>query len=70
MATKTFDELSVSERILLVQDLWDQIAAKPEDVELTDAQRAELDRRLKLLRDDPQRTVPWSEVRASIQRRG
>ena len=39
-------ELDVSERIQLVEDIWDSIAAAPDSVTLTDAQRAELERRL------------------------
>jgi putative addiction module component (TIGR02574 family) len=39
-------ELSVSERIQLVEDLWDSIVAVPESIQLTEAQRQELDRRL------------------------
>jgi len=31
-------ELSLSERILLVEDIWDSIAAVPESVPLTDSQ--------------------------------
>jgi putative addiction module component (TIGR02574 family) len=39
-------ELSLDERIKLVEDLWDSIAAEQEMLRLTDEQRAELDRRL------------------------
>jgi len=39
-------ELSIDERIKLVEDLWDSIAAEQELLHLTDEQRAELDRRL------------------------
>ena len=46
-------ELSVAERIQLVEDLWDSIAAVPEALPLTDAQREELDRRLDAYRRDP-----------------
>ena len=38
--------LSISERIQLVQDIWDSIAEVPDSVLLTDEQKAELDRRL------------------------
>jgi putative addiction module component (TIGR02574 family) len=40
-----FLNLSVPERILLVEDMGDSIAAVPESVSLNEAQRAELDRR-------------------------
>ena len=38
--------LSVAERIQLVEDIWETIAASDEDVPVTEAQRRELDRRL------------------------
>jgi putative addiction module component (TIGR02574 family) len=39
-------ELTVEERIKLVEDLWDSIAAERHALPLTDEQKAELDRRL------------------------
>jgi putative addiction module component (TIGR02574 family) len=46
--------LNPAERILLVEDLWDSIAATPEAVPVTDAQRHELDARLAARARDPQ----------------
>jgi putative addiction module component (TIGR02574 family) len=61
--------LSPSERILLVEEIWDRIAADPESVTISPAQRAELDRRLDALEAklDPGR--PWAEVHAELLRR-
>lgn len=39
-------ELPVEERIKVVEDLWDSIAANPKLLPLTDDQKTELDRRL------------------------
>lgn len=40
-----FKELSPSEKILLAQDLWDDVAKhSPESITLSDAQKAELER--------------------------
>ena len=61
--------LSVSERIQLVEDLWDSIAAETGDVPLTDAQIAELGRRLADMERDPQAGDSWEVVRARIQKR-
>ena len=60
--------LSVSERIQLVEDIWDSIAATAPPV-LSDAQRAELDRRLKSHGEDPQAGTPWAQVRQEIMER-
>jgi putative addiction module component (TIGR02574 family) len=55
-------QLSLAERIQLVEDLWDSIASAPEEVPVTEAQRAELERRLSEHRRDPQAGLPWAEV--------
>jgi putative addiction module component (TIGR02574 family) len=71
MATPSIDysHLSISERIRLVQEIWDSIAEHPEALELTDAQRAELDRRLAQHRKDPESAIPWEEVRRDLMSR-
>ena len=40
-----FSRLTVAERIQLAEDLWHSLAEAPEVLAMTDAQRAELDRR-------------------------
>jgi putative addiction module component (TIGR02574 family) len=59
-------ELSLPERIQLVEDIWDSIAAVPQPLPLTQAQRDELDRRLEDHRQHPEHGSPWEEVRARI----
>ena len=59
-------ELSVAERIRLVQDIWDSVSEFPEAVPLTDSQKQLLDERLKDLEDDPDAGSPWPEVKARI----
>lgn len=61
--------LSIAERIQLVQDIWDTIAAEPERVPITEAQRQELDRRIGAYRRDRDGGAPWPEVRARITTR-
>ena len=63
------DRLSVEERLALVEDLWDSIAEESAATSLTDAQRAELDRRLADHDANPNDVVPWDEVKASITAR-
>jgi putative addiction module component (TIGR02574 family) len=65
----TLDEvlqLPVAERIRVVEAIWDSIADSPEAIELTDEQRAELDRRLDDLEKNPNDGPSWAEVRARI----
>lgn len=60
------EQLSVEERIALVEELWDSIA---EATPLTEAQRAELDRRLEEHKRYPDDVVPWEVIKASITAR-
>lgn len=62
-------KLSVAERIQLVEDLWDSIAADPEALPLTEEQKAELDRRLAEHEADPDSAIPWSEVRERLYKK-
>lgn len=59
--------LSVAERIQLVEDIWDTIAASQADVPLTESQRRELDRRLEEYSKDPTAGRIWSEVRGDLR---
>ena len=59
--------LSVPERILLVEEIWDSIADDPGGVSLTPAQRAELDRRLAAYEVDPNAGDSWEVVRERIR---
>ena len=51
-------ELPVAERLKLVEAIWDSIAEAPEALQLTEAQRAELDRRLDEYEQDPEAGSP------------
>ncbi|MCE9555220.1 MAG: addiction module protein [Planctomycetes bacterium] len=63
----SFDHLSVAERLVLVQQIWDSIASGREASELTDAQAAELDRREAEHEQNPGDLVSWEEIKAAIQ---
>jgi putative addiction module component (TIGR02574 family) len=60
-------QLSLSERIQLVEDIWDTVAAAPDDLDLTDPQREELERRLQDYRQNPQIGSSWQEVSLRIR---
>ncbi len=65
--TTDYLKLSVSERIQLVEDIWDSIAAEVSNtVELSQAQIAELHRRVAEHRADPSTAVPWEQVRSKL----
>jgi putative addiction module component (TIGR02574 family) len=61
--------LSPSERLLLVQDLWDSLEG--EDIPLTDWQKEELDRRKAAYQANPSSGRSWADVqRRIIERHG
>ena len=65
----SFDHMTPAERVLYVQDLWDRIAAEPDGVPLSEAQRLELRRRVEEHRADPGSAVPWEQVLARARTR-
>ncbi len=66
MKSLGIDQLNVTERILLVEEIWDSIRASPELVPLTEAQRTELDERLAKHEADPKVGATWDEVKARL----
>lgn len=61
--------LTLPERIRLAQALWDSISEVPEALPLTEAERADLDRRLDAYYRDPGAGSPWEEVKERVRRR-
>jgi len=60
-------KLSPAERIQLAEDLWDSVAADPASLPpLSDAERAEVERRLAEHARDPGAATTWEEVRARL----
>jgi putative addiction module component (TIGR02574 family) len=55
-------KLSPSERLQLIEDLWDSLCDTSESVPLTGVQQAELDRRLDDLEQGGPSGIPWDEV--------
>ena len=60
-------ELSVSERIQLAQDIWDSIAMVPESHQLSEDQKAELQKRLKDYRENPNSGISWEDLKSQIK---
>jgi len=59
-------ELSVSERIVLAEKLWDSVVDEDAPIELSKIQTVELDRRLQAFLDDQDFGSSWSEVKGRI----
>jgi putative addiction module component (TIGR02574 family) len=67
--TLGIDRLGIDERLALVDEIWASICADAAKFPLTEAQRAELDRRVADDNAFPDDVVPWAEVKASIRAR-
>lgn len=62
-------DLSPAEKLQLVQDLWDDLAATPEDVPVLEWQKQEVARRKANLLNNPAAGLEWSQVKRNIQQR-
>lgn len=60
-------DLSASEKLQLVEDLWDDLAATPEEVPVHDWQKEELDRRKANLLKNPGSGLNWDEVQRRVR---
>lgn len=61
------DRLTVAQRILLVEEIWDSIAADAEQAPLTPNQQQDLQHRLADFKKDPKNGSPWEEVKGRLQ---
>ena len=59
--------LSPRERLDLIESLWESLDEN--DVPVTDAQRAELDRRMAGFDQDWAESVPWDQLRGELRQR-
>jgi putative addiction module component (TIGR02574 family) len=59
-------ELSISERLDLIESIWESIADTPHTIELTEAQLQELDNRLLVYEQSPNSGKSWNEVKQEI----
>jgi putative addiction module component (TIGR02574 family) len=59
-------QLPVAERIDLVERIWDSIVEDQGELELSEAQKAELDRRLAAHEAPPDRGALWTAVKKRL----
>ena len=62
-----FAELSSSEKLLLLEELWNDLAEQPSDVPVPDWQKRELERRYQEYLQNPSEGSPWAEVRERLR---
>ncbi|WP_340104200.1 addiction module protein [Rhodohalobacter sp. 8-1] len=56
-------QLNKSEKLILVEALWDSIASDPSEVEVPEHHKVIIEERLKTLEQDKQTGSSWEKVR-------
>jgi putative addiction module component (TIGR02574 family) len=69
MSSTSIFDLSPSEKLQLVEDLWDDLASAPEDVPVHDWQIRELARRKENLLRNQASALEWKEVKRRVRSR-
>jgi putative addiction module component (TIGR02574 family) len=60
-------DLSPAEKLQLVEDLWDDLAASPSEIPVHEWQKAELARRKANLMSTPASGLSWDEVKQRVR---
>lgn len=61
--------LSVPEKILLVEDLWDKIVSDESDIPVPESHKKELSKRLRRYKTTPGNLLSLKELRTRIEKR-
>ena len=67
MLTETIKTLSKSEKLLLINDLWEDISGDLEDSSLSALQKKMLDSRYEAFLQDPEEGTSWSKVKNNLK---
>ncbi|OWK36305.1 addiction module protein [Fimbriiglobus ruber] len=62
------DQLSVTQRILLVEKIWDSIVSDEASFPLTESQTQDLQRRIAAYEASPKAGSSWEEVKARLKK--
>ena len=67
MSIDEIKQLDITERILLVEEIWDSIAKEQENVGLSEYEKEVLDARLISLNENPNNLMSWDEIKTKIR---
>lgn len=67
-AIPRFAEFSASEKLLLLEELWDELASHPSEIPVPAWQKHELERRYEEFIQNSSEGSPWPEVRERLLR--
>ena len=60
-------KLAIAEKLLLVENIWDEIAESNETLPITDWQKEALDERMKAFESSNEQTIPWQEAHNQLR---
>jgi len=61
------NELELSEKLILVEDIWDSIAASNAEIPMPEWQKQELDKRYKEYQEGKQELHDWESVHEGLR---
>lgn len=67
MLTEEIKTLSTSEKLLLINDLWEDVSGEIEESQLSEEQNRMLDSRYEAFLANPEEGTPWSEVKKNLK---
>jgi putative addiction module component (TIGR02574 family) len=59
-------KLSIAERIIIAEQIWDTIVADQESLQVTEAQKDELDRRIDAYHASPEEGNSWESIKNKL----
>ena len=66
MSVEEIMQLDISERIVLVEEIWDSIAREEPEIPLTPEEKEILDERLSSLESSPDELLSWDQLKRTI----
>lgn len=66
MKIRDLDKYTNAEKILLAEELWESVSK--EKLELSDAMKQELDRRISLVEEDKTEFYTWEDVKNTLKK--
>lgn len=67
MSIDEIKQLDITERILLVEEIWDSIAKEQDNLELSVYEKQVLDARLVSLENNSDNLMSWDEIKSKLR---
>lgn len=61
-------QLSVAERVQIVEDIWDSIAKNPEELTLSETEKQILDKRIESYQENPNEGIEWETLKKNLSK--